>query len=415
MRATLFSRLFAVLLLCLVIVPLMAFVDWVFLRGQPVTEWGDLIPGVVTGFGVLGVAAWLAAIAGLVMLTVASERRRRRLATTTPDMLVAALDSPSAVVRRMALQTLADKAGQPFGIVACWPFQRHTPAQFEALVMLYREWLAVRAHIGRGSMVSRHVLRRLRAPVRVVMAEKCFGGGPVPREAPESYPLRPLPKDEFLSALTVRVGATLGRMAEALDQGTPGRLAAESEERVRAMLAELFWDALELGIRMRMDRNRQVRSTPPGRVEEIIGRAAVAVKDVGGRVEQIVGRAAVAVKDAILDWDPDGEERPAPPRAPLPPLEPERFVAALRGPVEEFIRSAAEAVNGVPDLDGMEATEDDVRALAEHLVRRVFAEAGVQRLDAAVARLPTAGETGAWATKYRRLLAAEGRVPDAAE
>ena len=82
---------------------------------------------------------------------------------------------------------------------------------------------------------------------------------------------------------------------------------------------------------------------------------------------------------------------------------------------DEFFRSMVECLNEAPDLDGMGATEDDVRALAEHLVRRAFAEAGEQRLEAAAARLPTAGEQGAWATKLRRMLAAEGRAPGAAE
>jgi hypothetical protein len=394
MRATPSFRLFALLLLCVVGLPLVAVLGWVWLRGQSFTEWSDLLPGVTTGICVLGVAAWLAAAAGLVLLAVASERRRRYLIAKAPQGLVAALDAPEAHIRRMALQALADNDGQPFGLVACWPFQRHTPAQFEALVMLYKEWLAIRGHVG-GGMVSRHVLRRLRTPVRAVMAEKCFGAPSGVREVPESCPLKTLSKAEFLSAMRGRVEAALGQMADVLDRGTPGRLASTAEERVRALLAGLFYDALDLGIRLRMNRRGPVRSTPPGPVDKFLDRAAV------------------VVKDAILDWNPDGDERPEPPAAPLPPLEPAKFVAALRAPVEEFIRSAAESLNAVPDLDGMAATEDDIRALAEHFVRQVFTAAAEQRLDAAAARLPTAGAEGAWAKKLRRMLAAEGRVPEA--
>ncbi len=94
-----------------------------------VVAWAAAL-GAVACLGVAGVLA-----VGLVML---AEYRLR------PNLIECAaedLSSPRPWVRRRALQALADFVGHPFGLVLCWPRQRHSPEQFEALVGLYRDWL----------------------------------------------------------------------------------------------------------------------------------------------------------------------------------------------------------------------------------------------------------------------------------
>src|SRR5262245_39893999 len=67
------------------------------------------------------------------------------------------------------------------------------------------------------------------------------------------------------------------------------------------------------------------------------------------RVKQGVDCAGDAVKDAILDLGCPAPEPPGTPPAPLPPVDPERLSAALRGPIEEALRRAAEVINEEPD------------------------------------------------------------------
>ena len=129
----------------------------------------------------------------------------------------------------------------------------------------------------------------------------------------------------------------------------------------------------------------------------------------GRRAQPVLDRAADKVKDALLDWDAEEDELPRPvARAPLPPLEPELLVADLRPQVEDALRRLAETLNEAPTLEALAACEPEVRRLTAELARQTVERAAQARVDAAVARLPTASGKGAWAEKLRRMRAADG-------
>jgi hypothetical protein len=355
--------LIGVLLLPLAVAswPLTAWVWGAVASSPPPAAPNDPVPALLVAFAVLGGAVWLSALGWVVLRAVGIHRLKFRVATE--GQMLAHLETCDPLHRRLALQTVADRVGQPFGLVACWPVQLHMRAEFDSLVSLYKAWLRIRAWL------------RTRAHLREGVGA----------ESP-----RTLNRDEFVEAMRGRTAKTLGRIADALNRVEQGRPADAAEAAVRDVLAALVVEALELGLRLRLDGAAQGHGVPRP------------------HSERLLDRAADAVKDAMLDWDPDGDDQPQPERVPLPPLEPARFAESLRGRVDEFLRSLADEMNAAPDVAGMEAAEDDVRALAEHFVRHAFAAAEEMRLDAAAARLgPAAGE-GQWAKKLRRMAADSG-------
>jgi hypothetical protein len=126
------------------------------------------------------------------------------------------------------------------------------------------------------------------------------------------------------------------------------------------------------------------------------------------RADQAMERMADAVRDALLDWNTDDDLPPDVAREPLPPVEPGRFVEVLRPEVEQTLAALAEVLNEAPDARSIPAGEPEVRRLLEGLIRQALERGRQLRIDAAVAGLPPGGP---WVEKYRRMQAAEGRLP----
>jgi hypothetical protein len=130
-----------------------------------------------------------------------------------------------------------------------------------------------------------------------------------------------------------------------------------------------------------------------------------AARSLRDRVEETLDRWSEAVKDAILDWDPDDEPTEPPlPLEELPPLAPEQFVEALRGPVEETLRQVAETINAAPTGHLVAASEDRLTELFADLWCEAL-RVGIQlRLDAAEAARPDGEKLqGEWARRYRHM------------
>jgi hypothetical protein len=62
-----------------------------------------------------------------------------------------------------------------------------------------------------------------------------------------------LSRDEFLTRMREEVEATLGRVADAINEASPGQIIAGSEERVRDVFADLRQKAYQTGLQMRVD------------------------------------------------------------------------------------------------------------------------------------------------------------------
>jgi hypothetical protein len=68
--------------------------------------------------------------------------------------------------------------------------------------------------------------------------------------------MEPMPKmsrEEFVAAMRVRMEATLGRVADAINSAPDGYVIAGSEEKVRDLFGELRQQAFEMGLQMRVD------------------------------------------------------------------------------------------------------------------------------------------------------------------
>ena len=62
-----------------------------------------------------------------------------------------------------------------------------------------------------------------------------------------------LSRDEFIARMRQKMEATLGHVADAINQAAPGQIIAGSEERVRDLFADLRRDAYQTGVQMRLD------------------------------------------------------------------------------------------------------------------------------------------------------------------
>jgi hypothetical protein len=125
------------------------------------------------------------------------------------------------------------------------------------------------------------------------------------------------------------------------------------------------------------------------------------------RVNTALDRMADLIKNAMMDGfgmtADEGEEEPF---SELPPMSVEEFVAVMRGPVEEALRHAAEAINEIPEGLSPEAEERTCDIFTELWLESLRAAMRL-RIDAALANEnPTAVRPmGEWARRYRRMLA----------
>jgi len=62
-----------------------------------------------------------------------------------------------------------------------------------------------------------------------------------------------LSRDEFITRMRQKMEATLGQVADAINEATPGQIIAGSEERVRDVFADLRQHAYQTGVQMRLD------------------------------------------------------------------------------------------------------------------------------------------------------------------
>ena len=62
-----------------------------------------------------------------------------------------------------------------------------------------------------------------------------------------------LSRDEFLTRMREKMEATLGQVADVINQAAPGQIIAGSEERVRDLFADLRQHAYQTGVQMRLD------------------------------------------------------------------------------------------------------------------------------------------------------------------
>jgi len=139
----------------------------------------------------------------------------------------------------------------------------------------------------------------------------------------------------------------------------------------------------------------------------------------GAKARVMAETGSDAVKDRLLDLscDPPLDDQAGLPGAEaLPPLDPEVFAASLRGEVEAVLRRAAAAINEDPCGCWAAVTEERVQTLFAELGQEALARALDLRVAAAEAGLaPRRVSPGDWAKRYRRMKAAEGRWPPAAE
>jgi hypothetical protein len=72
-------------------------------------------------------------------------------------------------------------------------------------------------------------------------------------------------REEFIRRMREKMEATLGRVADAINEAPPGRIISGSEEPVRDLFADLRKQAFETGLQMRVDAAEAAFSPSEGR------------------------------------------------------------------------------------------------------------------------------------------------------
>src|SRR5215207_8546244 len=97
-----------------------------------------------------------------------------------------------------------------------------------------------------------------------------------------------LSRDEFITRMRQKMEATLGQVADAINEAAPGQIIAGSEERVRDLFADLRQHAYQTGVQMRLDAAEAAFPPPKdpstGRKKRNKGRQDFTVLTINGRV-----------------------------------------------------------------------------------------------------------------------------------
>jgi hypothetical protein len=276
------------------------------------------------------------------------------------------LDSPQPLVKRWALQTLADYHGEPFGRISYWFC---SAAQLQALCILYKEWGNALPETSTDSL-----LRRVCGKLRLIRADRVQLPEPESREAPfdPTYRSRPrLQPELFVERLRACAEKTLAQVAKAINRVGHDYTIADAETRVCDLFAELRWETFETAWYYRHGAYLPAWEPPPEKepvhttgtgnwtekyrrmkAEETALPAVVAngqptwpelVRLLCNKINESLDEMADGIKNAMLDWDPSGEsgtEAPAPQALPSR----EQFVAAMRPRLDRALHRMAEAL-----------------------------------------------------------------------
>jgi hypothetical protein len=278
------------------------------------------------------------------------------------------LDSPSLWRKRRALRTLTDYLEGNAGVIG--PFAWCGSAELEAQVAIVKNLWAARLamvadcpsqgqllqRLGRNMKESFWRLAQYRIDWMVTRIPEYFRPSADVPDAdtqgqtaalfeeslslPETLP--PLEPSRLIEAMEARVRDTLQKAAQVLNDAPTGTLIVDSEEPVGELLAQLFLEAYQVALLLRMGSLQvdasEMFSTDRGGLSK------------GFRLfEEIVERAGNAVKDALLDLNLVAEEIQAKPTSEdLPFMSPDEFTAAMRPHVEHAFKQFVEITNQTP-------------------------------------------------------------------
>jgi len=320
-----------------------------------------------------GVAAIIVA-AMVVMSAVALEGANRCLILLScwcdPQLIqewIKDLDSPSLWRKRRALRTVTDYLGGNTGVIG--PFAWCGSAELEAHVAIVKNlWAARQAvvadcptqgrllrQLGRNMKESFWRLAQCRVDWMVTRIPEYFRqsadvpdaerqGRPAglldePLPLPEALP--PLEPNRLIEAMEARITNALQKAAQVLNDAPAGTLIVDSEEPVGEQLAQLFLEAYQVELLLRMG-SLQVDPS------ELFSAGRGTLKSFR-LFEEMVERAGDAVKNALMDLNLVAEEiRAEPASEDLPFMSPDEFIVAMRPHVEQAFKQFVEITNQTP-------------------------------------------------------------------
>ncbi len=321
-----------------------------------------------------GVAA-IIGTAMLVMSAVALEGTNRCLILLScwcdPQLIqkwIDDLDSPSLWRKRHALRTLTDYLGGNTGVIG--PFAWCGAAELEAHVAIVKNlWAARQAvvadcpsqgpllqRLGRNMKESFWRLAQFRIDWMVTGLPEYFRqSADVPDADTQGLPaalfeeslslpetLPPVEPSRLIEAMEARITDTLQKAAQVLNDAPTGTLIVDSEEPVGELLAQLFLEAYQVELLLRMG---SVQVNP----SEMFSTNRGSLKRGFQLFEEMVERAGDAVKDALMDLNLVAEEVHAEPTSEdLPFMSPDEFIVAMRPHVEHAFKQFVEITNQTP-------------------------------------------------------------------
>lgn len=292
------------------------------------------------------------------------------------------LDSPELWRKRLALRTVADYLGRDAAF-GDRPFVWCSAAELEAQAAIVKQLWAARQAMIAECPSQEWLLQRLAgnmkksfwrfANYRVDLMISRIRGAldrsdldveAEARPSPESPLLQghlpPLQPERLIESMEARVTETLQKCAQTLNDAPSGTLIVDSERPVGELLAQLFLDAYQVEMLLRMGSDRVDPS-------EILAGDHWPFK--GFRLfQEMMKKGGTAVEDLLKDLNLVAEEIEAEPtNAELPFMSPDEFVSAMRPHVEKAFEEFVEVTNQTPTGLILPAEEASLCRIFAHL------------------------------------------------
>jgi hypothetical protein len=271
---------------------------------------------------------------------------------------VADLDSPNLSKKRFAVQTLSDYLGRGFAGAESWPFSRSGREELELhAAVIKRIWDAKQAAVAEcpseqwllgqlGKKMKEGFGQLSRRPPTVHPDPKPFESSTLTSQAgsiPQSLPA--LESWRLVEDMQPRIAETLGEAARIINEAQAGSLIVDCEEPVGELLAQLFLEAYQVALSLRLE---SLKIKLPGSFVE----APVWKLSDGGflTVVPLIEGAADFLKDALMDLNLLAEEvRVEPAPEDLPCMASDEYLLHMLPHVESVLEQFVEITNQSPN------------------------------------------------------------------
>jgi hypothetical protein len=288
-----------------------------------------------------------------------------------PDQLktwIADLESADLRRKQLAVRTMADYLGRPLAVFEDWSFTGYGAVELDSQATILKKlWEAKQAmmaecpsqgplleQLGRRMKESYWRLIQCRLDWLVTQISEYFQGSEASPDASqasetaEPLSLPPLEPERLIESMLDRITKSLQRIAQILNDAPAGSLIVDSESPVGESLAQLFLEAYQTALLLRIEGPGISRPASPSQpdVWSLDTRGHQHLRSAFQLFGQVVKRAGNEVRQTLMDLNLLAEEISAQSTGEDHPfMSQDEFVLAMRPHVEQALKRFADITN----------------------------------------------------------------------